>query len=556
MIYNILQIGIKNALKKIGITDPIDFTLEHPQDLSFGDYSTNVALIAGKMRKENPRTLAEKIVSVLEKPKEVETIEIAGGGFINFRLSRDFFSDAIKKIDKEFGKRNIGEGRNILVEFSSPNIAKPFTIGHLRSTIIGDSLARILYFLGYNVIRDNHLGDWGTQFGKLIVAIKKWGDIDAIWKDAFPVKRLVELYVRFHDESEKNPALPEEGRMEFVKLEKGDAEARELWRKCIKWSLKEFEMLYEKLGVKFDTMLGESFFEDKMTAVLSELTKRGIAKRSEGALAVLFPSDAYPPFLVQKSDGSTLYSTRDLATDQYRLKTYGNDVTIINEVGIEQNLYFKQLFETERMLGWVKEGQRVHVGHGLYRFKDGKMSTRKGNVIWLQDIIDEAVKRAEKINPETATVVGIGAIKFNDLKRESKQDIVFNWDEVLNLKGDSGPYLQYSYVRAKSILKKAEEEKIPHLEEKPPSGGEANLLERLLYRFPEIVERAGTKYQPNYIATYLIDIAGAFNNFYAKEQIVSKDDDGSSYKVALTEAFSHVMKNGLWLLGIETPERM
>jgi arginyl-tRNA synthetase len=496
---------IKKALGELGFKaeELPAFTVEHPDELSHGDYATNVALVLSKIAKKNPvelaKNLCEKINIILtdEKEKIISKVEVAGPGFINFYLAPEFFEGQTKEIikkGKKFGQNKVGKGKKVVMEYSSPNIAKPFTVGHLRSTIIGDAVANILDYSGYKVIRDNHLGDWGTQFGKLIVAIKKWSSMDVIGKSDTPIKDLVDLYIRFHDEAEKDKSLEDEGRAWFTKLEKGDKEAKRIWEKCVKLSLKEFERIYKVLGVKFDTAYGESFFEDKMAAVIEDVKKAGIARESEGAYLVFFDQlgadkEKYPPFMLLKTDGSSLYSLRDLAADKWRKKKYGKDVVIINEVGGEQSLHFKQLFETEKLLGYVKEGERVHIAHGLYRFPEGKMSTRKGNVIWLDDVINEAVERAGAINKDTAEIVAIGALKFNDLKREAKGDINFNWDEILNLKGDSGPYLQYSCVRALAILQKAKEERIKPKFKKINS--EISNLEKILYRFVEVVERAG-----------------------------------------------------------------
>ncbi len=542
------------------------FTLEHPDEMSHGDFATNVALMLSKPLKKSPIEIARQIVEILNKNKsaEIEKIELAGPGFINFYLSPKYFAGGVGEIlnqkEKYGGKKKsffekLFSGKKVIVEYSSPNIAKPFTVGHLRSTIIGDAVANILEFSGHQVIRDNHLGDWGTQFGKLIVALKKWSSIENIEKSDQPIKDLVALYVRFHEEAEKDKALEDEGRAWFSKLEKGDKEAKSIWKKCVALSMKEFDRIYKVLDVKFDTVLGESFYEDKMADVIVDVKKKNIARESEGAYLIFFDGEKYPPLMLLKTDGSSLYALRDLAADKWRKKKYGPYTIIINEVGMEQELQFQQLFEAERLLGYVKEGERVHVAHGLYRFKEGKMSTRKGNVIWLDEVIKEAIERAGDINKETAEVVAIGALKFNDLKREAKGDINFDWDEILNLKGDSGPYLQYACVRAKSILEKARKEGIKSevSSMKYPVSGE---LTKLLIRFPEVVERAGVEYAPHYLATYLITLAGAFSTFYAQETVVDKNDASSPYKVALTEAFSIVMKNGLHLLGIRVSEKM
>ena len=594
MIRDTLTQYIQQALKNIGVAeaDLTLFTLEHPDELSHGDYSTNAALVYAKKLGVKPRELAEKIVAEIKKVKihenvvnftdAVEKVDIAGPGFINFHLSPAFFSESVASIlaqGNRYGWSDIGQGRQVLVEYSSPNIAKPFTVGHLRSTVIGDAIANILAFSGYKVIRDNHLGDWGTQFGKQIVALRKWGSLADLDASENKMKYLVDLYVKFHAEAETNPALEDEGRAAFAALEGGDKDAQALYEKIVAISMQYFLGIYARLKVSpFDTQHGEHFYENYIAPVITDLEKAKLIEESDGAKLVFFrepgqtmkgadgkdvPKEKYPPFMIQKKDGTTLYATRDLATDKFRRETYGPGITVVNEVGVEQSLHFKQLFEVEEMLGYFPKSQRVHVAHGFYRFDDGKMSTRKGNVIWLEDIIDESVKRAGAINPETADVVGIGAIKFNDLKRESSQDIIFSWDEMLNLTGDSCPYLQYSHARAVSILEKAKTQGIMPVTATASTDINPSItpaavttLEKLLYRFPEVVERSATEYQPHHIATYLLSLAAAFSTFYGSTQIVNKDDPASPYRAALTAAFATVIKNGLTLLGIVVPEKM
>ena len=558
---------IKEVLKDLGIIEN-NFSIEHPSDFKNGDYSTNVAMICAKKMGINPRDLAEKIVMILrenqDKFPEIQEIQVAGAGFINFYLDRKFFSNKIKEILEKgdnWGKNLIGNNKKVIVEYSSPNIAKPFTVGHLRSTIIGDSIARILTFSQFDVIRDNHLGDWGTQFGKLIVAIREWGNIEEIEKSEKPINMLVDLYVRFHNEAEIDPTFEDEARASFARLEKKDEEAISIWKKCIEISKKEFERIYKKLDITpFDTMYGESFFEDKMKVVIDEIKEKNIGKESEGAFIIEFSEDKkLSPLLLLKKDGSSLYGLRDLAADKWRRNEYGSDIKIINEVGVEQSEYFKQIFETEVMLGYFKQGERIHVAHGLYRFPDGKMSTRKGNVIWLEDIINEAEKRAGLINEETKEIVAIGAIKFNDLKRDSLKDIIFNWEEILNIKGDSGTYLQYTAVRANSILEKATESNIDYkkfssLENEIPEV--VTDLEKLIYQFEEIVKYSGETLQPHHIATYLINLASTFNTFYGNTKILDENNKFTLYQLSLVKAFYQTMKNGLWLLGIEVPKKM
>ena len=581
--------------------------LEHPKDERHGDYSSNIALAifsSSKFRPKADQSLADKVQSSkfrtpMELAEEIATkfkiqnskfkilekVEAVKLGFVNFYLSEKYLLENIKTVLEEkekFGSKRQDPNKKVVIEYSSPNIAKPFTVGHLRSTIIGDAIANLLEANGWKVYRDNHLGDWGTQFGKQIYAIKTWGNEDEITKSENPVKMLMDLYVRFHQEAEKDPALEEEGRRWFKKLEDGDKETRRLWNKCIEWSLKEFRKIYDRLGISFTENngagYGESFFEDKMGGIINELEKKGLLKESEGAKLVFYPKNKYPPLMIIKKDGATLYATRDLATDKFRLNKYGKDVVIINEVGIEQSLYFKQIFEIEKMLGWVKDGQRIHKRHGHYRFKDEKMSTRKGNVIWLEEVLEEAIGRANKLSSgkaeNTAKDVAIGAIKWNDLKRTSEQDIVFDWDEILNMEGNAGPYLQYTFARTQSVIHKASINVMPnsfqHLERtgilKPasPRGEqvqddkmmepeEVSLL-RALQRFPEIVWEAGENFSPNLLCNYLFDLAQKFNLFYQKHKIL--ESENRDFRLALTQAVGQVIKNGLYLLGIKAPERM
>ncbi len=540
-----------------------------PAQEGFGDYSVSVALQLAKTTKRNPMEIAREITDNIEKDGLIEKVEVMKPGFINLWISKDKLLNTLQNIDSSFGNNITYQGKSIIVEYSSPNIAKPFTVGHLRSTIIGDAVANLLSATGATVFRDNHLGDWGTQFGKQIYAIKTWGNEQEIERSENPVKELVALYVKFHDEAEKDPKIEEEGRKWFKKLEEGDEEARRLWKKCIDWSWKEFNKIYEKLGISFTENegrgYGESFFEDKMQPVIAELRKKNLLKESKGAELVFYPDDKLPPLMILKQDGATLYSTRDLATDKFRLENprYGQEVMIINEVGAEQALYFKQIFELEQMLGWTKEGQRIHIKHGMYRFKDMKMSTRKGNTIWLEDVLEEATKRAkdlakDKVDKKTAEKVGIGAIKWNDLKRSSHLDIVFDWDEILNMQGNSGPYVQYTYVRCKSVLSKLNLPVIPDPDPKSIIlNEEETAILRTLIKYPEVVTDAANNFAPNYITTYLYDLSQKYNLFYQKHQILKEENETTrNFRILLTAKVATVLSHGLSLLGIETVEKM
>jgi len=534
-----------------------DFTLLTPKQDSFGDFAINIK----QLQSIDPKINIKSVIDQLKKIDLFSSVEETRE-FINFWLSNKILLENLNQISKgdNIIKSSAGKGKKIIVEYSSPNIAKPFTIGHLRSTVIGDAIANLLEAVGYKVFRDNHVGDWGTQFGKQICALKKWGDETTIEKSDKPVKLLVDLYVKFHQEAEENPKLDGEAREWFRKLETGDSEARRIWERCVDWSWIEFDKIYKTLGVIFTENKGrgyeESYFEDKMKPVIDEIEQKKLLKENEGAKLVYFDKDEYPPLMILKKDDSTLYSTRDLATDKFRLEKYGPDIVIINEVGTEQSLYFQQLFKVEEMLGWFKKGQRIHIKHGMYRFKDQKMSTRSGNVIWLEDVLGEAEKRAAKISEsqgrDVAKQVGIGAIKWNDLKKTSSQDVVFNWDDLLNMKGNSGPYLQYTYARTQSVISKALiKPKIDSCDFKLRK--EEQMLIKELVRFQEIIELAATQYAPNVLCNYLYSLAKQFNLFYEKLPILKADEKTLHLRLAITIATGKILKRGLNILGIDAP---
>ncbi len=605
-----MQDQIKQLLTKIlvdmNVSDVIpQVSLSSSSD--HGEFSSNVAMLLAKKIDKSPMEIAEEIKQKLitHKPADnlLEKIVVVKPGFVNIYVNRAFLVSQLKYLlegqEKIDGK---GKSYKYIVEYSSPNIAKPFTVGHLRSTIIGDAIANLLEATGNKVYRDNHLGDWGTQFGKQIYAIKTWGNEAEMDASENPVKDLVALYVRFHDEAEKNPSLEDEGRAWFKKLEDGDPEARRLWKKCIDWSWKEFNRIYSELNVEFTENegrgFGEAYFEDKMQSVIEELkAKKLLHVGEQGAQIVEFPSDfKLPPLMILKKDGATLYSTRDLATDKFRLEHYGKAIIIINEVGGEQSLYFRQLYKLEEMLGWFYPEQRMHKKHGLYRFQEGKMSTRKGNVIWLEDVLDEAKKRAynlqfdnisypndeikEKVQntiqlgkgekteiEDRAKAVAIGAIKWNDLKRNSEQDILFDWDDILNMHGNSGPYMQYVYVRCLSILEKAKsntldvegqdvQERISDFEGYTFKSEEFELLRQLCF-FETILKQAAKELAPHMLCTYLFELAQVFNHFYQKVPVLhAENETQKKFRLLLVSVTAKVIKKGLHILGMETPEKM
>jgi len=543
---------IENSIKELGYSN---FSVDAPPNPNLGDYSTNVAMKSGK----DPAVIAEELRI---KNKELR-IEVAGR-FINFFLSKDYLIQELKNILKQKGKYGCaskGKGKVVIVDYSSVNIAKPFGIGHLRSTIIGQAIYNLYGCLGYRAVGDNHLGDWGTQFGKLIYAIKTWGnEIDI---SSYSVKSLVALYIKFHEEAEKNPELENEARKWFERLEKGDKEAKKIWKECVRISMAEFDRIYQMLGVNIDLALGESFYESMLKDVVEEALKKGVAKESQGAIIIEFPDNSLPPMMIQKSDGTTLYSTRDLATIKYRLDKFKPD-KIIYEVGSEQTLHFCQLFRAVELLGWAGKENFVHVAHGLMRLKSGKMSTRKGDVIYLEDVLNEAVEKAKKIieekNPELggkeeiAKIVGIGGVKYNDLSSHPSTDIIFDWDKVLNLEGNSGPYLQYAYIRAENILRKSETKiNSRNLEFKEQK--ELDLL-RKLEKYSYIIEKSAENYSPNFICNYLFELSKEFNSFYESVPVLKAEGNARSSRLALVRATAQILKNGLALLGINVPEHM
>lgn len=551
-----------------------DLVLEFPEDERFGDYSANFAMRRWQdFGFKNPREFANFLAKKLQKDKDlakiVSKIEVAGPGFINFFLKKEFFVEELKRILKEknkYGKSKNGKNKTVIFDYSSPNIAKPFGIGHLRSTIIGQALYNIYKFLGFKCIGDNHLGDWGTQFGKLIVAVKKWGEKKT---GDYPIEDLEELYIKFHKEVEKNPKIEEEGREWFKKLEEGDKEAKKIWRAFVKISLKEFTKIYKLLGIKIDYALGESFYEEMLKDIIKEAKEKKIAIESQGALIIKYSHNELPPAMILKSDGATTYLTRDLATVKYRLKKWKPDL-IIYEIGVDQELHLKQLFRAVELLGWDKT-KFFHVAHGLYRKTTGKFSTRRGETIHLEEVLKEAILRAREIvqNSETgrglseeekekvAKMVGIGAVKYNDLSQHYSKDIVFDWEKILNLKGNSAPYLQYTFVRCQSVLRKVKFKTLPKKIEAIDFNLEEEDILREIYKFPEIVQEAAEKFSPNLICNFIFDLAQKYNFFYDLHPILkAKTEELKIFRLALTMAVAQVLKNSLNLLGISAPEKM
>lgn len=544
--------------------ETLERIIEIPPKPEMGDFALPCFQFAKVMRKA-PNMIAEELAKNI-KIEGIERIQNLGP-YLNFFVDKGTYSkNTIENVlnEKEnYGRSEIGKGKNITVEYSSPNIAKPFHVGHLFSTSIGNSLYRIFDFEGYNCIRINHLGDWGTQFGKLICAYKRWVNEEALEKE--PIKELLRIYVKFHQEAENNPALEDEGREYFKKLEDGEKEEVELWTKFRDLSLKEFKKVYDELGVEFDSYKGESFYSDKMDAVIDEMNQKGLLVESNGAKVVMLDDYNMPPCIIQKSDGASIYATRDIAAAEYRKKTY-DFYKSIYVVGGEQRLHFKQFFKTLELAGhdWAKDC--VHVAFGTVKFADRKLSTRKGEVVFLEEVLDKAVLKAKEVidekNPnledkeEVAKKVGIGSIIFTYLKNSREKDIVFNWDEMLSFDGETGPYVQYTYARAKSILRKLGETSSEIDYTKLTSEEEFELVKKL-QGFNEAILNAIDKLEPFIVTRYAIDVAKAFNKFYNSCNIINTEDTGlKNARMMLVKASSIVIKNALNLLGIKTVEKM
>ena len=536
----------------------------------FGDFQTNFAMMSSKLIGKNPREIANTIIENFEKNDIIEKLEVAGPGFINIFLKNSFLNEEIKKLENEkydFSFLNID--KTVIIDYSSPNIAKRMHIGHLRSTIIGDSIKRILNFLGFKTLADNHIGDWGTQFGKLIVAYKNWLDKKAYEED--PIGELERIYVLFSDKAKKDPALEDEAREELKKLQLGNEDNQKLWKEFIDISLKEYNKVYERLDVNFDYYYGESFYNDMMPSVLEELKKKNIAREDQGALVVFFEDDKLPPAIVQKKDGSFLYTTSDLATMKFRKNELKVDEAVYLTDDRQQN-HFKQVFEIGKMLGEPYDYKKTHIVFGIMRFGDQIFSSRSGNTIRLVDLLDEAKKQVKKVidekNPnipekekeKIAETIGSGAIKYFDLSQNRTSDITFTWEKVLNFEGNTGPYLQYTYVRIMSIFRKLEEENInvenTDIVLDEMAGIERELASELL-RFPQAVVKSYENFRPNIIADYLFDTAKLFNSFYNSSSILKEEDKQvMDARILLAKKTAFVLKEGLELLGIKTVNRM
>ncbi len=567
---NFKEIIAKNIADAINLKEEeIESYIEIPKDSENGDYSFPCFRLAKELRKAPPM-IANDIKEKIECDNSVITKIDVIGGYLNFYINKELIAkEVLKEIaqNERYGSSQIGNGKNIVIDYSAPNIAKPFHIGHLRSTVIGGALYNIYKYLGYNTIGINHLGDYGTQFGKLIEGYKLWGKEYDIEND--PINELTKIYIRINQVCKEDEKVLEQCRMNFKLLEDGDPYCKEIWEKFRELSLKEFEKVYKLLGSKFDSWNGEAFYSDKMPEVLQILQKTGKLVESQGAQIIdLEEQGIHTPCIIQKSNGSTTYATRDLAAILYRSRTYDFDKALY-VVSYEQTLHFKQVFEVAKLLGIDEKYTKglKHVPFGMVSLPNGKMSTREGNIVKLEELLDEAILRAGKIieekNPnlenkeEVAQKVGVGAVIFNDLSNSRIKDEIFDWNQILNFQGETGPYIQYTYVRTKSVLEKIE---------KMPEIGEIkfeNLLEKsaqdiikLIYNFENTLEQVTEKEEPSILSRYLIDLAKAFSTFYNDNKILVDDKDVQNARIYLTSAVGKILKIGANLLGINMPDKM
>ena len=560
---------IAEELAKVTNIETIEEYIEIPSNKEMGDYSLPCFKLAKEMKKA-PQMIANEIKENIKIDENlIEKVE-AVNGYLNFFINPTaVIKTVFEEIDskkEQYGSSNIGSGKNIVIDYSSPNIAKPFHIGHLRSTVIGGALYKIYKFLGYNVTGINHLGDYGTQFGKLIEGYKRWGEEYNIEEN--PIDELTKIYIRINELCKEDESVLEECRNNFKKLEDGDKYCTELWQKFRELSLKEFQKVYDLLDTKFDSLNGEAFYSDKMGEVVELLEKRGRLVESEGARVINLEDKQMPPCLIEKTNGSTTYATRDLAAILYRARTYNFDKAIY-VTSYEQILHFKQVFEVSKLLGLDEKytDNLVHVPFGMVLLKEGKMSTREGNIIKLEELLNEAISRVREVieakNPdlenkeEVAKRVGIGAVIFNDLYNSRIKDEIFDWDTMLNFNGETGPYLQYMYVRTNSVLERAGV--IPNLNNIDinvlQDNATINLL-KAIYSFGDAIKQSAEKDEPYIISRYLINIAELFSTFYNENKIIVEDEKVKNARVYVTYCTNLVLKTGANLLGIQMPNKM
>jgi arginyl-tRNA synthetase len=539
--------------------------IEVPPSVQLGDYAFPCFPLAKTLR-QAPQVIAADLAAAFQATALIKEAR-ATGPYVNFFVDRVAYSriglGAIIAQDTGYGRSTEGRGKTVVIDYSAPNIAKPFGVGHLRSTVIGNALYRVYDHLGYRVIRINHLGDWGTQFGKLIVAFKRWGNDTTLTTHA--IQTLYDLYVRFHSEVETHPELDDEARSWFKRLEDGDPEARAIWQRFRDLSVQEFSRIYERLGIGFDSQAGESFYEPYLEQTIERIRQAGLVSVSDQALIVDLHAYNMPPCLLRKKDEATLYATRDLAAAMYRRETY-DFWKMLYVVGADQRLHFQQVFRVLELMGFPWAKDCIHVDFGLIRFNEEKMGTRRGNIIFLEDVLDRAVELAAQIvhekNPtlpnkrDVAEAVGIGAVVFTDLSTRRVKDINFEWEKVLTFEGETGPYVQYTHARACSVLRKANEPVRADADCGPLREDEAFDLVRLLADYPAILQRAAENYEPFFVTDYLLTLSERFNKYYHNYRILTDDAAVREARLLLVKGVQTVLQSGLNMLGIKAPEEM
>lgn len=562
------KVAIANCLKeKIEdlTLEEIVALIEVPPNKEMGDFAFPCFRLAKVFRKA-PNMIADDLAESIEAKDEISKV-MPLGGYVNFfvnksQLAENVIKDVLTK-KENYGHSDLGQGKAVVIDFSSPNIAKPFHIGHIRTTVIGNALYKIYDSQGYNVVRVNHLGDYGTQFGKLIVAFKLWGSKEAV--EANPIPELLKLYIQFHDEAEKKPEMEDEARAWFTKLENGDEEAKALWQWFRDESLKEFARVYDLLDIEFDSYAGESFYSDKMDTVIEQIKEKGLLQESQGTNVVDLEEYNMPPALITKNDGSTLYMTRDLAAAIYRKNTYDFDKCIY-VVGSQQALHFQQLFKVLELMGFEWSKDLIHVPFGMVALEEGTMSTRKGRVVFLEDVLKQAIEKTKETvlskNPNAKNVdeiskqVGVGAVVFQELSNSRVKDYTFSWERTLSFEGETGPYVQYTHARCCAVLRKANEEVTTDINYDLLSDGDAAEVLKVIGSFNKSILSAMRRNEPHIVTRFVLDLAQAFNKFYHDNPILVEDEELRKARLALVAATRQTLENGLGILGMHAPERM
>ena len=562
------KVAIANCLKeKIEelTLEEIIALIEVPPNKEMGDYAFPCFKLAKVFRK-SPNMIAADLAESIEAKGEISKV-IPLGGYVNFFVNKSQLAESVIKdvlTKKEnYGHSDLGQDKAVVIDFSSPNIAKPFHIGHIRTTVIGNALYKIYDSQGYNVVRVNHLGDYGTQFGKLIVAFKLWGNKEAV--EANPIPELLKLYIQFHEEAEKKPEMEDEARAWFTKLENGDEEAKALWQWFRDESLKEFARVYDLLDIEFDSYAGESFYSDKMDTVIEQIKEKGLLQESQGTNVVDLEEYNMPPALITKNDGSTLYMTRDLAAAIYRKNTYDFEKCIY-VVGSQQSLHFQQLFKVLELMGFEWAKDLIHVPFGMVALEEGTMSTRKGRVVFLEDVLKQAIEKTRETvlskNPnaknvdEIAKQVGVGAVVFQELSNSRIKDYTFSWERTLSFEGETGPYVQYTHARCCAVLRKANEEVSTDINYELLSDGDAAEVLKVIGSFNKSIVSAMRRNEPHIVTRFVLDLAQAFNKFYHDNPILVEDEELRKARLALVAATRQTLENGLNILGMHAPERM